>query len=135
MGLFHFKILAIAVKTRLDIGKDLPDNRQVPDSWSFSVSQPLEGKVSIRLSPIMSDVSVVELNGVSYYREGAVKEVVLIAPMKYNVDHFREVDEYVQKGYSTKGACETVADKYGFNMESFRQQYYRRHGNEKWVKP
>jgi len=110
-------------------------DRIISDKWSFFASQPSAGKISIQLPNAMSEVSVVELNGVLYYREGAVKEVVRVAPMMYRDDHFREVDELVQGGYSTKGACASVADKHGFNTESFRQQYYRRHASQKMVKP
>jgi hypothetical protein len=90
--------------------------------------------LQIELPSETTALETVTINGTSFYREGTVKEKVRVAPMKFTDDHFEAVDELVQNGLSTKGACESVAEQHGFNIESFRQQYYRRHGSKLKVK-
>ena len=83
------------------------------------------------LSEDINNVQTVEINGVVFYKKGSVREIVKIAAVKFTDEHFNKIDELIVGGYHTKAACDTVANNYGFNSESFRQQYYKRHSNTK----
>jgi hypothetical protein len=54
--------------------------------------------------------------------------IVRIAPIKYQKEHFEEVDRlWFQDGYTQTRALDEVCENYSFNRESFEKMYRRRH--------
>ena len=68
-------------------------------------------------------INEVEIRGALYNREVEVREVVRVAPRKFLDDHYVEVRELIDRGVGTMDAYQTVADKNGFDMDSFRKGY------------
>jgi len=95
------------------------------------ISRRSASKIHITVPTTVQGLMQVVVNGEVFCKEGSVREVTRIAPVKYQHGHFAEVDEHIDHGYSKKGACEMVAEKYEFNHESFRHQYYTRYANRK----
>lgn len=63
---------------------------------------------------------VVEENRRLKKQKSKTKIKIVVAPQKYTKDHYDEVDELIVNHGMKKGAArETVANKYGFNVESF----------------
>ena len=97
----------------------------------FTITRHSTSKMVIEIPANIVDVTKVILNGKAFFKEGSVQKVIHVAPVKYMREHFEEVDSLHEVGYSKKGACEVVANKYNFNLESFRHQYYTRYANNK----
>ncbi len=77
----------------------------------------------------------VVVNGKVFCSEGSVRTVTRPAPVIFTDEHFREVNRLrTEMYYSASAALEDIADKYNFNHESFRRQYYARRGHKlkKW---
>ena len=55
------------------------------------------------------------------------REALRIAPLKFQEEHFLEVDALIQEQYQTTAAIKKVANRHGFNVESFKRQFYQRH--------
>ena len=82
------------------------------------------------------DSTKVWVDGIRYSRDGSTEIQVRVAPVIFEEPVFIQVDDLIASGKSTKGACEEVAEQYGYKPESFRQQYYKRHASQKRnVKP
>ena len=62
------------------------------------------------------------------------KTKTIVAPVKYEEKHFKEVDRFVIKGLKQTAALDKVSQKYDFNREGFEKQYRTRHLN-KQAKP
>lgn len=93
-----------------------------------------ELELEIQIPASLVALQRVVVNGEVFHRSGSLPEVVRVAPLKFSDNHFKEVNGLVRNHfYSTTAALSTVADKYGFNHESFRRQYYARgwHGPKK----
>jgi hypothetical protein len=97
----------------------------------FAIARPSMDNLRLQIPMDSRDIQVVVVNGESFYKEGAIVETIRTAPMIFSENHFYEVDVLVEKHYHTASACREVADKYNFNPESFRQQYYKRHASKK----
>ncbi len=112
--------------------------RKAPNRWSdmeiFSVickarmnNSRRVTRLKFAISHDTEGVDVVEVNGHLYFREGTVRDVIRVAPQKYKNEQFNEVNDLqLLDHYSQKAALEKVADKYGFNYENFRRQYFAR---------
>ena len=70
---------------------------------------------------------IVTVNGVRYSQNGAVREVIRVARVKYTEEHFNKVDELINGGYKECAACRMVANENDFPEESFYRQYRGRH--------
>jgi len=88
-------------------------------------------KLSVVFPVNADELTHLEVNGVIFFKKGAVREVVRLAPALFLDAHFKAIDDLIASGMSVKGACEVAAVKYGFKPESLRQQFYKRHFNEK----
>jgi hypothetical protein len=55
----------------------------------------------------------------------SIKNALKVAPIKYKAKHFREVDT-LRKTLKVVESIAKVAEKYGFSIDGFRQQYYNR---------
>lgn len=53
------------------------------------------------------------------------------AQFKFKTKDFEAVDKLIRRGYRQKGALDEVAEKRGFNRESFEKQYRTRHQSKK----
>lgn len=96
-----------------------------------SVSLSSQTKLRVAFPVNVNELTQVLVNGIIFFKKGAVREVVRVAPAIFLDKHFKEVDDLIVSGMGVKGACEIVAVKYGFKPESLRQQFYKRHFNEK----
>lgn len=65
------------------------------------------------------------LKGTSNFQPSKSKDHTKVAPVKYKAKHFREVDT-LRKTLKTVEAITKVAEKHGFSVDGFRQQYYSR---------
>jgi hypothetical protein len=100
------------------------------ETFSIAYSRPSVSRIRLTLSENISELKAVEINGEVFYKKGSVREIVKIAPEKFTQEHFLKVDGLIAGGYGPTSACETFAKQNGFNIDSFRQQYYKRHFNE-----
>jgi hypothetical protein len=57
--------------------------------------------------------------------------LVKVAPVKYQSQHFAEVDQLNVSGYTQKAALDEIAAKFSFNREGFEKQYRNRWLNRK----
>ena len=97
----------------------------------FAVVRQSEVELGVEIPTSVRGLQRVVVNGEVFHRNGLLREVVRIAPVKITETHFEKVDSLIQHGYSVMGACEAVADETGFKSDSFRQQYYKRHASQK----
>jgi hypothetical protein len=75
----------------------------------------------------MESLQRVVVNGEVFYRSGSMNQVVHVAPMKYTDEHFKEVNELQRsRFYSTTASLQEIAEKYNFNLDGFKRQYYVR---------
>lgn len=101
------------------------------ETFSIAYSRPSVERIRIILGDNISELKAVEINGEVFYKKGSVREIVKIALFKFTDEHFNKVDDLMAGGYGPTSACETIAEQFGFNPESFRQQYYKRHASKK----
>ena len=80
---------------------------------------------------LCGDESKVWVDGIRFSRDGTPEIQTRVAPVKFTQEHFLKVDGLIAGGYGPTSACDTVAELFGFNPESFRQQYYKRHASKK----
>lgn len=109
-------------------------NRNMSEHWVFSVSRSLHGKIYLKIPIEVTEISVIELNGVPFYKKGTVKEIVRVAPLLYPDSHFKEVNGLVaNKHYSKEAALKDISEKYGYDFDNFRRAYYDRKGSKMGV--
>ncbi|MCX6137533.1 MAG: hypothetical protein NTV54_08580 [Ignavibacteriales bacterium] len=102
------------------------------DCFSFSIgtleiARRSEAELIIQLPASTGTLQRVVVNGEVFHREGSLRQVVRVAPLKYGDDHFKEVNELQRsRNYSATAALEEVAKKYAFNLDGFKRQYYAR---------
>ena len=78
---------------------------------------------------LAGDATKVWVDGVLYSRAGSPEIQVRVAPVIYTDLQFREVNWLLEfKHYSKESAIGDIADKYGFEKDNFRRQYYKRKG-------
>ena len=98
---------------------------------SIVIIRPSVEELQVEIPTATESLDRVVVNGRVFQRDGSINQVVRVAPEKFTKGHFEQVDDRVQHGYSVTGACKDVAAENGFEPESFRQQYYRRHASRK----
>ena len=109
------------------------------DCFSFSIgsleiARRSEAELILQLPASTGTLQRVVVNGEVFHREGSLRQVVHVAPLKYADAHFKEVNELQRSQYySASAALEEVAAKYNFNGDGFKRQYYARgwHGPKK----
>lgn len=99
----------------------------------LDITRRSEAELVVLLPASMDTLQRVVVNGEVFHRNGLLREVVRIAPVKFTETHFEKVDSLIQQGCSVTGACKTITNETGFNPESFRQQYYKRHASKKRI--
>ncbi len=62
-------------------------------------------------------------------KEQIVVEKIVVAPLKYKDEHFKEVEDLLSK-FKLKDALDEVCTKHHFNREGFEKMYYRRWVNK-----
>ena len=90
-----------------------------------------EVELGVEIPTSVRGLQRVVVNGEVFHRNGLLREVVRIAPVKFTETHFEKVDLLIQQGYSVTGACKAITNETGFNPESFRQRSYKRHASQK----
>jgi hypothetical protein len=71
----------------------------------------------------LSRIEAVEICGALYTIEGVVREIVRVAPVKFLEEHYKDVEELINNGMRPMKAYQTVAEKYDFDVDSFRKGY------------
>ena len=61
-------------------------------------------------------------------------ERIIYKKEKFSKDNFSEVDKLITTGYKKTSAIKEIAEKYGYDFDSFKVQYYHRHNPKKWEK-
>jgi hypothetical protein len=96
----------------------------------LDITRRSEAELVVLLPTSLETLQRVVVNGEIFHRNGLLREVVRVAPVKYPDAHLRGVNRLVShKHYSKEAAIKEVAELNGYEQDNFRRAYYARKGS------
>lgn len=107
-----------------------------PIFGAVTISRSSKIKLDVVFPVKAEELTHVIVNGVTFYKKGAVKEIIKVAPLIYKDSDFREVNWHVEnKHYSKEAALKDIAEQHGYDFGNFRRAYYDRKGSKMGSEP